>query len=103
MAFEGTSPMAEHSSGDHSQDMEAHRSTYNAFIKGAIALSIHCGYVLVALVAFRFGQTFNVFTGFTGLIIGTAAILLDVRRGSNWYLSVGLLVLFGLITAANVS
>ncbi len=53
--------MAEHSSGDHSQDMEAHRSTYNAFIKGAIALSIHCGYVLVALVAFRFGQTLQCF------------------------------------------
>ena len=48
--------MAEHSSGDHSQDMEAHRSTYNAFIKGAIALSIHCGYILVALVAFALAR-----------------------------------------------
>jgi hypothetical protein len=103
MTFEGTSTMAEHSSGNHSQDMEAHRSTYSAFIKGAIALSIHCGYVLVALVAFRFGQTLNVFSGFAGLIIGTIAILIDVRTGGRWYLSVGLLVLFGLITAVNVS
>jgi hypothetical protein len=103
MMFEGTLAMAEHSSGDHSQDMEAHRSTYNAFIKGSIALSIHCGYILVALVSFRFGQTLNVFSGFAGLIIGTTAILIDVRRGSSWYLSVGLLVLFGLITAVNVS
>ena len=95
--------MAEHSPGNHSQDMEAHRSTYSAFIKGSVALSIVCGFVLVALVAFRFAQTFNVFTGFGGLILGIVAVLIDMRRGSNWYLSVGLLVLFGLVTAANVS
>ena len=95
--------MAEHSSGNHSNDMEEHRNTYNAFIKGSVALSIVCGYVLVSLVSFRFAQTFNVFMGFGGLILGIVAVLLDVRRGSNWYLSVGLLVLFGLVTAANVS
>ena len=83
--------------------MEAHRSTYDAFIKGSIALSIHCGYVLVALVSFAFAHTFSVFTGFAGLIIGTIAIFIDVRTRGNWYLSVGLLVLFGLITAVNVS
>ena len=71
--------MAEHSSGNHSNDMEAHRSTYNAFIKGSIALSIHCGYVLVALCSFAFAHTFSVFIGFAGLIIGTIAIFIDVR------------------------
>ena len=95
--------MAEHSSGNHSNDMEEHRSTYNAFIMGSVALSIVCGYVLVALVSFRFAQSFNVFMGFGGLILGIVAVLLDVRRGSNWYLSVGLLVLFGLVIAASVS
>jgi hypothetical protein len=103
MTFQGTSKMAEHSSGNHSDDMEEHRSTYSAFIKGSIALSIVSGYVLVALVSFAFAQTFSVFMGFGGLILGIVAVLLDVRRGSNWYLSVGLLVLFGLVTAANVS
>ena len=83
--------------------MEAHRSTYEGFIKGSVALSIHCGYVLVALCSFAFAHTLNVFTGFAGLIIGTIAILNDVRTGGKWYLSVGLLVLFGLITAVNVS
>ena len=83
--------------------MDAHRSTYNAFITGSVALSIVCGYVLVALVSFRFAQSFNVFMGFGGLILGIVAVLLDVRRGSNWYLSVGLLVLFGLVIAASVS
>jgi len=95
--------MAKHSSGNHSHGMEEHRSTYSAFIKGSVALSIICGYVLVALVAFRFAQTFNVFTGFAGLILGIVAVLIDARRGSKWFLSGGLLVLFGLITAANVS
>lgn len=95
--------MAKHSSGNHSNDMEEHRSTYNAFITGSVALSIVCGYVLVALVSFRFAQSFNVFMGFGGLILGIVAVLLDVRRGSNWYLSVGLLVLFGLVIAASVS
>jgi Bacterial aa3 type cytochrome c oxidase subunit IV len=95
--------MAEHSSGNHSDDMEEHRNTYNAFIKGSVALSIVCGYLLVALVSFRFAQSFNVFMGFGGLILGIVAVLLDVRRGSNWYLSVGLLVLFGLVIAASIS
>jgi hypothetical protein len=103
MSFEGTSPMAEHSSGNHSQDMDAHRSTYEAFIKGSVALSIICGFVLVSLVSFRFAHTLNVFTGFAGLIVGVVAVLIGARTGGKWLLSVGLLVLFGLITAVNVS
>ena len=43
------------------------------------------------------------FTGFAGLIIGVIAVLIDARSGSQrWLLSVGVLVLFGLITAMNV-
>jgi hypothetical protein len=103
MTFEGTSPMAEHSSGNHAQDMEEHRKTYEGFVTGSVALAIHCGFVLVALCSFAFAHTLNVFTGFAGLIIGTIAILIDVRTGGKWYLSVGALVLFGLITAVNVS
>lgn len=95
--------MAEHSSGNHSQDLEAHRNTYDGFIKGSVALSIICGFVLVALCSFAFAHTLNVFTGFAGLIVGTVAVLIDARTGGKWYLSVGLLVLFGLITAVNVS
>jgi len=83
--------------------MEAHRRTYEGFIKGSIALSIHCGFVLVALCSFAFAHTLNVFTGFAGLIIGTIAILIDARTGGKWYLSIGALVLFGLITAFKVS
>jgi len=95
--------MAEHSSDNHSQDLEAHRSTYEGFVKGAIALSLHCGFVLVALCSFAFAHTLNVFTGFAGLIVGVIAVLIDARTGGKWLLSVGALVLFGLITAVNVS
>ncbi|MGB3141288.1 MAG: hypothetical protein WBB16_10915 [Aestuariivirga sp.] len=103
MTFEGTSPMAEHSSGNHAQDMEAHRSTYSAFVTGSIALSLVCAFVLVSLVSFRFAGTLNVFMGFAGLIVGIVAVLIDVRTGGKWLLSLGALVLFGLITAINVS
>ena len=95
--------MADHSSDNHSHGMEEHTSTYAAFLKGSIALSIICGFVLVALVAFRFAHTLNVFSGFAGLVLGIIAVLIDVRTGGKWYLSGGLLVLFGLITAVNVS
>lgn len=104
MTFEGTSHMADHSSGNASNEMEAHRSTYEAFIKGAIALSLICGFVLVALVDFRFiSNPLNVFMGFGGLVLGVIAVLIDARTGGRWLLSLGLLVVFGLISAANVS
>lgn len=95
--------MAEHSSGNHAQGMEEHTSTYEAFIKGSVALSIICGFVLVALCSFAFAATLNVFMGFAGLIVGIIAVLIDMRTGGKWYLSVGSLILFGLITAVNVS
>jgi hypothetical protein len=96
--------MAEHlTEGGHSSDLEAHVKTYEGFIKGAIAHAVFAGFILVALVSFRFAHTLNVFTGFVGLIAGVIAIAIDSRTGSRWFLSLALLVLFGLITAINVS
>jgi uncharacterized membrane protein len=82
--------------------MEEHRSTYGAFVTGSIVLSIICCYVLVALVAFRFMNTGNVITGFGGILLGVLATLIDVRATGKYYLSVGLLVLFGLFVAMNI-
>jgi uncharacterized membrane protein len=87
----------------HSGDMEEHRSTYEGFVKGSIVLSLICFFVLVALVSFRFAHTLNVFTGAVGLIAGIIAVAIDSRTGGRFLLSIGLLVLFGLITAINVS
>ena len=96
--------MAEHgSSGSHTHGMEEHRSTYEGFIKGSVALTLICLFILVALVAFRFVGTGNVLLGFAGLILGLLAVLIDARAGNKWYLSGGLLVIFGLITAVAVS
>jgi hypothetical protein len=95
--------MADHSSGNASKDMEEHRKTYEGFITGAVALSIICGFVLVALVDFRFNPGHNVFVGFAGLILGVIAVLIDVRTGGKWLLSAGLLVAFGLLSAVMVS
>ena len=95
--------MAEHSSDNHAHGMDEHTSTYEGFVKGSVALSIICGFVLVALCSFAFAHTLNVFTGFAGLIVGIVAVLIDARTGSKWLLSLGAPVLFGLITAVNVS
>lgn len=93
--------MAEHgSSGTHSHDFEEHARTYDGFIKGSIALTILCFYVLVALVAFAFVSTgTNLLVGFGGLVIGTLALIIDLRVGGSWKLSVGWLVIYGLLTA----
>ncbi|MGQ0486194.1 MAG: hypothetical protein ACT4SY_12685 [Hyphomicrobiales bacterium] len=96
--------MAEHPPSEtHAHGIEDHRSTYQGFVKGAIVLSLISAFVLVALVCFRFGQTLSVFTGFAGLVLGCAAVAIDARIGSRWFLSLGLLVLFGLVTAVSVS
>jgi len=95
--------MADHSSGTSSGDMESHWRTYEGFLAGAVGLSIICGFVLVALVNFRFNPGHNVFVGFAGLILGIIAVLINARTGGKWLLSVGLLVAYGLITAVMVS
>lgn len=96
--------MADHgSSGSHSHGFDEHRSTYDAFIKGSVALTIVCLYILVALVAFAFVNSGNLLLGFGGLILGMIAVLIDARSGGKWYLSGGLLVIYGLITAVAVS
>ena len=92
--------MAEHgSTGTHSHGFEEHAKTYDGFIKGSIAGTILCLYVLVALVAFAFISSGNLLIGFGGLIIGILALVIDIRAGGSWKLSVGWLVIYGLFTA----
>lgn len=97
--------MAGHGSsgGDHGNWAEDHKSTYEGFITGSVALTLLCFYVLVALVSFRFSPTLNVFIGFAGLITGTIAVAIDARTGGRWFLSGGILVLFGLLVAFLIS
>lgn len=83
--------------------MEAHRGAFEGFLKGVLGLALISGFTLIALVAFRFAHTLNVLTGFAGLALGLIAVTIDARTGSRWLLSLGLLVLFGLITAIKVS
>ena len=93
--------MAEHgSTGTHSHGFEEHAKTYDGFIKASIAGAIMCLYVLVALVAFAFiASSTNLLVGFGGLIIGVLALIIDLRVGGSWKLSVGWLVIYGLLTA----
>jgi CDP-diglyceride synthetase len=95
--------MADHSSGNASNDMESHKTTYEGFLTGAVGLSIICLFVVIALVDFRFAASHNVLLGFGGIIVGTIAVLIDARTGARWFLSAALLVLFGLLSAFSVS
>jgi hypothetical protein len=98
--------MADHSAHGSapSHNFEAHRSTYEAFITGSVALTLLCLYTLVSLVIFRFGGSFHVFLGFAGLVVGVITVLIDVKTGGKrWFLSGGALVLFGLVTAMSVA
>ena len=95
--------MADHgSSVTHSHGFEEHQRTYDGFIKGSIALTILSLVVVVALVAFAFINTGNVLIGFAGIIISILTLIVDLKAGAGWKLSVGWLVIFGLITAVMV-
>jgi len=89
---------------DHRLDIAAHQSAYSSFVRGSAALVLICAFVMVALCSFAFGHMLSVFIGFAGLIIGVIVVLIDVRSGSHrWFLALGCLVIFGLITAISVS
>ncbi len=94
--------MADHTPSHTPRGFQDHKETYEGFLTGSVALGLICGFVLVALCAFRFMDSLNVLTGFAGLILGVLATLIDVRAGGRWFLSGGLLVLFGLIVAINL-
>ena len=81
--------------------MDSHATTYEGFLKGSVALSLICGFVLVALCSVRFVDHWNVLIGFGGLILGVLATLIDVRAGGRGILPGVLLVLFGLLVAIN--
>jgi hypothetical protein len=93
--------MADHSPTYTPRGLQDHKDTYEGFLKGSVALSMVCLFVLVALVAFRFMPNWNVLTGFAGIIAGILAVIIDVRSGM-WRVSAVLLVLFGIFVAANV-
>jgi hypothetical protein len=96
--------MAEHGSHNAHGDLASHRETYEGFIRGSIVLVLITAFVMVALVSFRFASFLNVFIGFAGLILGIIAVLAETRAGSKrWFVSLAILVAFGLITAINIS
>jgi uncharacterized membrane protein len=95
--------MAEHTAQQGAMDSSSHAATYEFFLRVLAAGIIHVFFVMVALVSFAFGHSASVFLGFAGLIIGTLAVLIDFRSRSRFFLSLGMLALFALVTAINVA
>jgi hypothetical protein len=94
--------MAEHQA--HQHDLEDHERSYRSFLKGMVVAIIAGAFTLVALVAFAFGQTLSVLLGWAVLVFGLLAILIDLRSETrSWRLSLGTLLIFGLLTAINVA
>lgn len=84
-------------------ELAEHQASYRAFLKGVIVVILASAFTLVALCAFAFGKSFSLLLGWAVLIFGLIAILIDLRSGSkSWRLSLGTLVVFGLLTAINV-
>jgi hypothetical protein len=84
-------------------DYEPHAETYHGFIRGSIALVLACVFVLVGLLSIGFGSVLPLFLGFVGMIVGFIAIAIDLRTGSRtWGLSLGILLVYFLITAMNI-
>ena len=85
-------------------EIHEHVESYRAFLRGVIVVILASAYTLVALCAFSFGHSFPLLLGWIILVVGLIAILVDLRSGSRtWRLSLVMLVIFGLLTAANVS
>jgi hypothetical protein len=95
--------MAEHTAQHEAMDTSSHAATYEFFLRIMVAGIIHVFFVMVALVSFAFGHSASVFLGFAGLILGTLSVLIDFRSRSRYFMSLGLLAIFALITAINVS
>jgi hypothetical protein len=94
--------MADHSPAHTPRGFQDHKETYEGFVKGSVVLCLICAFVLVALCAFAFMDSLNVITGWACIILGVLAVLIDLRTGAKWYVSGGLLALFGLFVAASV-
>jgi hypothetical protein len=94
--------MAENHARQH--DVEEHQRSYRSFLKGVVVAIIAAAFTLVALSAFAFGQSMSILLGWAGLVFGALAILIDLRSDSkSWRLSLVTLLIFGLLTAINVS
>ena len=94
--------MAEHQA--HQHDLEEHERSYRGFLKGVVVAIIASAFALIALVAFAFGQTMSILLGWAVLLFGLFAVLIDLRSDTGrWRLSLGTLLVFGLLTAINVS
>lgn len=87
-----------------SHTMDDHKATYEGFVKGAVALCLMCAFILVALCNFAFGSSFTFLIGFGGMMAGLVAIIIDARANpSKWYLSIGLLIVYGILVAATIT
>ena len=95
--------MADHAPTHEPRGFEDHKATYEGFLKISTAVALHCLFIVVALVVFRFvDNPLNLVLGFGGIIVGLVSSLLAYRMGGKWLIPVILLVLYILLVAANV-
>lgn len=86
-------------------DMQAHMKTYEGVLRGTVAAILGSIITLTALALFAFGSgASSTIIGFLGLLIGAIVLILDLRMGNkNWGLSIGFIVLFGLVVIMKVA
>ncbi len=88
----------------HEHDMADHARKFSAFLAGVVANIFGVAFVLLALVAFAFGNSFSTVLGWGTILIGNAMILIDLWTGNRrWLFSLATLAVLGLITVVNVA
>ncbi len=87
-----------------SHTMGEHEATYEGFVKGTMALSIICAFIVVALCLFGFGTSYTFLVGFGGIILSFVVTYIDARaKSTKWVLSLGSLVAYGVLVALMIT
>lgn len=84
-------------------EYEPHKQDYTQFVKLVMATIISVIFILVALMAVGFAQSFNVLLAIGGLVVGLGSVTVTLMTGGRNWLPCGvLLVIYFLLTATLV-
>ena len=82
------------------QSYDDHKSTYDNFISGCIAIVLACMFILTCLVICGLANTHyitNLIVGVGGMFLGMGVIAVEAKAGSNYLTSLILWILFSII------
>ncbi len=88
------------------QNYDDHKSFYDGFISGCIAIVLGCFFILTCLVICGLANTHyivNLVVGMGGMFFGFAVIAVEAKAGSNYLTSLILWIVFSAIAVFMVT